>query len=74
MGKSLNLSPLAIFLAIFAGGAIWGIIGALIVVPILAVSVIVFARVPSLRPVAILLSSDGNLEDREASDAEFKAE
>ena len=66
MGKSLNLSPLAIFLAIFSGGAVWGIIGALIVVPILAVCVIVFARVPSLRPVAILLSSDGDLEDRDA--------
>ncbi len=66
MGKSLNLSPLAIFLAIFTGGAIWGIVGALIVVPILAVCVIVFARVPSLRPVAILLSSDGDLEDRDA--------
>jgi predicted PurR-regulated permease PerM len=74
MGKSLNLSPLAIFLAIFAGGAIWGIVGALIVVPMLAVSVIVLARVPSMRPVAILLSSDGDIEDRDASDAGFKAE
>lgn len=61
MGKSLNLSALAIFFAIFAGGALWGIVGALIVVPLLAVTVIVFARIPSLRPVAVLLSADGDV-------------
>lgn len=59
MGSSLNLSPLAILLAIFAGGAIWGIVGALIIVPLLVVAVIVFARIPSMRPVAVLLSRDG---------------
>lgn len=64
MGKSLNLSPLAIFLAIFAGGALWGIVGALIVVPLLAVVVIVFTEVPSMRPVAILLSADGDIEGK----------
>lgn len=62
MGTSLNLSPLVIFIAIFAGGAIWGIVGALIVVPTLAVVAIICARVPQLRPVAIILSSDGHIE------------
>jgi predicted PurR-regulated permease PerM len=61
LSKSLNLSPLITLFSIFVGGAIWGIIGALIVVPILAISVIVFARIPSLRPVAILLSGDGQV-------------
>lgn len=61
MGKSLNLSPLAIFLAIFAGGALWGIVGALIIVPLLAVAMIVFAQIPSMRAVAILLSGDGDI-------------
>ena len=61
MGRSLNLSPLAIFLAIFAGGALWGIVGAVIIVPLLAVALIVFAQIPSMRPVAILLSGDGEI-------------
>lgn len=61
MGKSLNLSPLVIFIGIFAGGAVWGIVGALIIVPVLAVAMIVCATVPSLRPVAVLLSSDGQV-------------
>lgn len=61
MGKSLNLSPLVIFIAIFVGGAIWGIVGALIVVPVLTMLTIVFARLPRWRPVAILFSADGDL-------------
>lgn len=61
MGQSLNLSPLVIFLAIFAGGALWGIVGAVIIVPLLAVAMIIFAQIPSMRPVAILLSGDGEI-------------
>lgn len=61
MGSSMNLSPLAILVAIFAGGALWGITGALVAVPALAIAVIAFAQVQSLRPVAILLSSDGRV-------------
>jgi AI-2 transport protein TqsA len=61
LSRSMNLSPLAVFLGIFAGGAIWGIVGALIVVPLLAICLIVFSRIPSMRPFAILLSGDGRL-------------
>ena len=61
LSRSLNISPLAVFLGIFAGGAVWGIVGALIVVPVMAVCVIIFARSPSMRPVAILLSADGRI-------------
>ena len=73
MGNSLNLSPLAILLAIFAGGAVWGIVGALIIVPLLVVAVIVFARIPSMRPVAVLLSRDGTLEGIPAVPDEMEA-
>lgn len=61
MGQTLNLSALAIFISIFAGGAVWGIVGALIIVPVLAVVVIVCASVPELRPIAVILSSDGKI-------------
>ncbi|MEM1277266.1 MAG: AI-2E family transporter [Pseudomonadota bacterium] len=63
MSTSLNLSPLVVFFGIFAGGAIWGIVGALIIVPLLATAMIVFARIPSMQPVAILLSGDGRLPE-----------
>jgi len=61
MGSSLNLSPLVILVAIFAGGALWGIVGALVAVPLLSIAVIVFAEFRSTRPIAVLLSSDGRV-------------
>ncbi|MEM6971866.1 MAG: AI-2E family transporter [Pseudomonadota bacterium] len=61
MGDSLNLSPLAIFLSIFGGGMVWGVTGALISVPALTVIAIAMAQGERTRPVAILLSRDGQL-------------
>jgi predicted PurR-regulated permease PerM len=63
MGASLNLSPLAVLLAIFAGGAVWGIVGALVAVPALSIAVIVCAQDPGLRPVALALSARGALPE-----------
>ncbi len=61
MGSSLNLSPLVILVSIFAGGAVWGITGALVAVPALSIAMIVFSRIESMRAVAILLSADGKV-------------
>lgn len=61
MGDRLNLSTLVVFIGIFAAGALWGVVGALVIVPLLAIAVIVFSRIPAMRPVAILLSSDGEV-------------
>ncbi|MEM6487379.1 MAG: AI-2E family transporter [Pseudomonadota bacterium] len=61
MGDSLNLSPLAIFMAIFGGGMLWGIIGALISVPALTVIAIALAQGHRTRQYAILLSRNGEL-------------
>lgn len=61
MGDSLNLSPFAIFLAIFGGGTVWGVTGALISVPALTVVAIALAQSERTRAAAILLSRDGRL-------------
>ncbi len=61
MGDRLNLSTLAVFIGIFAAGALWGVVGALVIVPLLAIAVIVFSRIPAMRPVAIMLSGDGEV-------------
>jgi predicted PurR-regulated permease PerM len=62
LSRSMNISPLAVFVGIFAGGALWGFVGALIVVPVLAICIIVFGRIASMQSVAVLLSSDGPVE------------
>ncbi|MDO5634984.1 MAG: AI-2E family transporter [Micrococcus sp.] len=36
MGKAVSLHPLAVFLAVAGGSAVWGLVGAIFIVPILA--------------------------------------
>ncbi len=62
MGSSLNLSPLAILVALAVWGGLWGIAGMLLCVPITVILMIVWAHFESTRPLAILLSATGRLE------------
>lgn len=59
LGKSLNLSPLVILVALSLWGAIWGILGMFLSVPITVMMLIIFAHFDATRPIAILLSQDG---------------
>ncbi len=56
MGRRLVLNPVAIFLAITLWGWMWGIIGALMAVPLLASIKIFCGRTHSLKPVAEFLA------------------
>jgi predicted PurR-regulated permease PerM len=59
MGRSLNLSPFVIILSLTFWGAIWGIVGMFLAVPIMVMVMITCSHVPSLHPIAVLLSRDG---------------
>jgi AI-2 transport protein TqsA len=59
LSKSLNLSPLVILFALGLWGAIWGILGMFLSVPITVMMMIIFAHFDATRPIAILLSQDG---------------
>jgi AI-2 transport protein TqsA len=61
MGNSLNISPLIAILALSFWGAIWGITGMLLSVPITVIMVIIFANFKSTKPVAIMLSENGRV-------------
>ena len=63
MGKSLNLSSLVIMAALTFWAMVWGVAGAFLAVPLMAVILTICAKIPALRPVAILLSSDGDIDD-----------
>lgn len=56
IGRRLLLSPVAIFLAIILWGWMWGVIGALLAVPLLASFKIVCERLDGLRPIAEFLT------------------
>lgn len=62
MGKSLNLSPLVIIISLVVWGYLWGPIGMFLCVPIMVVINIILSHFKSTRPIAILLSSRGQLE------------
>ena len=64
MGKSLNLSTLAILINLVFWGMIWGIAGMFFSVPILVGIYIVAAQFDSTRWLAILLSADGKIPDK----------
>jgi predicted PurR-regulated permease PerM len=70
MGRALHLSSFAIILSLTFWGAIWGIVGMFLAVPIMVIVMIVCSHVPALRPVAILLSRDGTINTGETSGSE----
>jgi len=59
MGSSLNLSPLVILFSLTFWGAMWGIPGAFLCVPIMVILMIVLSHFRSTQPVAIMMSRDG---------------
>jgi AI-2 transport protein TqsA len=64
MGASLNLSPLVILVSLVVWTALWGIPGAILSVPIMAILVIVLSEFDGARPIAVLLSKDGDIATR----------
>ena len=61
MGNTLNLSPLVILLSLALWGSIWGIPGAILCVPITVLLAIIFSNFEATRPVAVMLSRDGQI-------------
>ncbi len=55
-GVQLNISPLVILIALAVWGYIWGLAGMFLAVPLTSIIQIVCANIPTLRPIAILLS------------------
>ncbi|MBL7845654.1 MAG: AI-2E family transporter [Cyclobacteriaceae bacterium] len=63
MGRTLNLSPLGVMLALTFWGVIWGVLGMFLSVPITSVMLITFSRFESTRFIAIWLSETGEIEN-----------
>ncbi|MEZ4713812.1 MAG: AI-2E family transporter [Caldilineaceae bacterium] len=59
MGNQLNLSPFVVLVSLGVFGAIWGVTGMFLSVPLTVILMIVFSHFDSTRPLAVLLSGDG---------------
>ncbi len=55
-GVQLNISPFVILVSLAIWGYIWGIAGMFLSVPLTSIIQIICANIPSLKPVAIMLS------------------
>jgi AI-2 transport protein TqsA len=63
MGKGLELHPVTVLLALAFWGLLWGIVGMVLAMPIVASLRIVLSRFSTTRPLASLLA--GELPRRE---------
>lgn len=63
MGKGLNISPLIMLLSLAVWGSIWGVVGMFLAVPLMVIVMIICANFDTTRPVAIMLSEDGQLHN-----------
>lgn len=61
MGNSLNISPLVALIALSFWGAIWGISGMIVSVPITVIVIILLAQFPSTKSIAIMMSANGKV-------------
>lgn len=62
MGKSLNLSPVFMILSLSVWGAIWGLTGMILAVPIMVMLMIVLSQFPTTRPLAVVMSETGDVK------------
>lgn len=70
MGSSLNISALVVILSLSLWGILWGVPGMVLCVPITVIMMIIFAQFESTRPIAILLSANGQVLQLEGSDSD----
>ena len=59
MGHALRLSSFGIIISLAFWGAVWGLPGMFLAVPIMVALMIVCAQSPTLRPLAVMLSREG---------------
>jgi AI-2 transport protein TqsA len=59
-GRSLNIDPVVVLLALAFWGAIWGVAGAFLSTPLTVMIMVILAQFEGTRWIAVLLSADGN--------------
>ncbi len=65
MGESLDLSPLLVLVALIFWGWLWGLMGMVLSVPMVATVKIICENIPALKPIAVLMG--GNASEKAAA-------
>jgi len=66
MGRTLNVDPLVVMVALVLWGSLWGMVGIFLAVPLTGILIIILSQIEGTRWIAILLSRDGELDKVEA--------
>ena len=61
-GKALNISLFITLFSLFAWGAIWGVTGMFVAMPLTAMLIITFGNFEATRPIAVILSRTGDVD------------
>lgn len=56
VGDKVNLHPFFVIVGVIIGGALWGVLGMILAIPILAIITVIFNHVEPLHPFGILFS------------------
>lgn len=59
VGQRVDLNPAFTIIGVVAGGAVWGIAGMIIAIPLLGISKVVFDKIKALEPAGYLLGEEG---------------
>ncbi|QRZ15121.1 AI-2E family transporter [Paracoccus methylovorus] len=70
-GNRLNVSLFVVLLSIFSFGALWGLTGMFVAMPVTAMLIIAFGHFEATRPIAIILSRNGDVSDPSPSPDEL---
>lgn len=62
MGNSMNISSLVTIISLSFWGAVWGVTGMILSIPITVIIVIILSQFPATKPVAIMLSEKGKIK------------
>lgn len=62
VGDKVDLHPFIVILAVIIGGALWGVLGMVLAIPLTAIIAIICLNVPPLHPYGYLFSKTGDEE------------
>lgn len=59
IGKKVELNPIVIIIIVILGGAVWGVAGMILAIPITGILKVVFDAIPVMQPFGYLLGNEG---------------
>jgi predicted PurR-regulated permease PerM len=73
VGERVNLNPIATIIVVVLGGAVWGIVGMLISIPLLGIMKVVFDTIPGLEAFGYILGNENGSGQSKGFIAQLRA-